>query len=851
MQQPTLVQPPAPLLSTATFISVLLLSSPLQAGGKHSGTVAFDIPEQKLNSALTEFAEQTGLQLLYSEELTEELTTKPVKGRYSPKQALNALLDGSGIHYRYLDDTVITLERPKNNGLTAETLIAADNFVPTGTRSKEESYNDPIEQEELTVQGGGWNGYNVLNASTATKTDTPLLETPVSVQVVPRAVMDDQKTARIKDALENVSGVRAQPSLGGGVGYIVRGFRTGNVYRNGLLTNEGGFGDFDAGNLETVEVVKGPAQLYGRAEPGGLISIITKKPLAAPYYSLEQQFGSYDLYRTQWDAGGPVTDDDALLYRFSGAYQSNNSFRDFVSVDRKLFNPSITWRLTDATDITIDIEGTEKRAPADFGIPVIGNRPARIPISRNLGDPNTPLGDQSSVKIGSEINHRFNENWAIHNRFLASLNDGETTFVNPAPAFDPASAFDQATGLMQRNIFSQESEQEHYALNLDITGKFEIAHSKHEVLAGFDFYRTFNKYGANGIWRIADPDLAIDIYNPTPSYGIPQSAFAAARLTSETFGPTGNNGNRAVIFNGWYGIYFQDQITLWDNLHIMGGGRYDWAETGRGNAFSYADAEDRMSNFIRKDDGFSPRVGILYQPWDELSLYGNWTTSFGANNAPSADGSTFDPQVGEQFEAGIKTQWFDSRFIATLAYYHLTKDNILVNDLSTPDPFDKIANQQRSQGIELDMNGQITDQVSFIGSYAYTDARIIKDNIGGTEGNRINNVPEHSGSLWVRYDVDGFGADDGFSVGVGGIAAGRREGDNANSFQMPGYVRMDAFLAYKYQLRGSRITTQFNIRNLLDKQYYESTDPDSNVAPALGVYPGAPLTAIGSVRVEF
>lgn len=694
--------------------------------------------------------------------------------------------------------------------------------------------------------------YKVTKSFAATKSNAPLIETPVSVQVVPRAVMDDQKITNVKGALENVSGVRAQSSLGGGVGFKIRGFNNNNIYRNGLMSSEAFFGDLDTGNIQSVEVVKGPAQLYGRTEPGGMINLTTKRALDTPYYSLEQQFGSYSLYRTQWDAGGPVTGDNKLQYRFSGAYQTNNSFRDFVSADRFVINPSITWRPSDATDVTLDIEGVRKVASADFGIPVVGRRPANIPISRNLGDPKTPDGYNEGVKIGTEINHRLNADWAIHHRFLASLIDGETTFVNPAPAFNAAQSFNQATGLMKRNIFSQETSQEHYAMNLDLTGKFEFGKTKHDLLFGFDFYRTTNEYGANGIWKTSNPALNINIYDPEPSYGIPQSTFAAARLASETFGNATNGiGNRALIYNGWYGAYFQDHMTISDKFHVMWGGRYDWLEFGRGNASNYADAEVKMESVIFKDDGFSPRVGVLYEVLPQLSVYGNWTKSMGANNAPAADGQKFDPQIGEQFEGGIKTQLFDDRFIATLAYYNLTKDNILVNDLTTADPFDKIANKQRSQGVELDVTGQLSDYVSLIGSYAFTDARVVKDYGGTTAGNRLNNVPEHSGSLWVKYDVNGYAAQEGFSFGVGGVAAGQREVDNANTAEMPGYVRLDASVAYKHKIGKSRLTAQFNLKNILDKEYFESTDPDSNVSPTLGVYSGAPLTAVGSIRLEY
>lgn len=694
--------------------------------------------------------------------------------------------------------------------------------------------------------------YALKTAASGTKTDTPLIETPISIQVVPRAVMDDQKATTIKEVLENVSGVRAQPSLGGTAGYLIRGFRTGNIYRNGLLTTPGSsLGDFDAANLESIEVVKGPAQLYGRTEPGGLINLNTKRGVDSTYYSIEQSVGSYDFYRTQWDAGGPITQGSELQYRFSGAYQDNNSFRDFVSVERLLLNPSVTWRPVAGTDITLDVEYQKKKALADFGIPVIGRRPADIPISRNLGDPNTPRGYQDTLMVGTEINHRLNADWAVHQRFLFTHGDSVNTFVNPAPAFDAAQALNQTTGIMQRNIFQQRSEQKVYSTNLDLTGRLDLGATRHDVLLGVDYYRSHNLYGSDGQWVAANPALAIDIFNPGPSYGIPRSVFDAALKTSST------NLPRSDIYNQWHGVYVQDQVTIQERLHLMLGGRYDWAETGRGRATTFSAATDALFNstpsVIRKDQGFSPRLGVLYEFNPSLSAYGTWTTSFGANNAPAANGRTFDPQIGKQYELGLKAQFFESRLLGTLAAYKLTKDNILVADLSTADPNDRIANKQGSQGIELDVTGRVSRYLSLIASYAYTDTKVIEDHAAGspTKGNRLANVPKHAGSLSVRYDLNGQGAQ-GLSMGAGAYMAGKREVDLANTAQLPGYVRVDAFLAYSgWTLAGSKATAQLNVRNLFDTKYYESTDPDSNVAPRLGVYPGAPLTVIGSLRLEY
>lgn len=693
--------------------------------------------------------------------------------------------------------------------------------------------------------------YKRSNSSTATKIDTPVFDTPVSIVSIPRAVMDDQKSTRISDVLQNISGVRTQPSLGTGTGFIVRGFRTNHVYRNGLVLDmDGNSSEYDTGNIHSIDVLKGPASvLYGRAEPGGLVNMVTKKPMLAPYYSVEQQFGSYDFYRTQWDATGPITKDGTLSYRFTGAYQNANSFRDFIFTDRVMADAALTWKPTEQTDFTIDVEGFDQDYFADFGVPALANgltkkgKPAPIPISRTLDDPSSPDDFLSRSIVYTELNHRFNNDWAIHNRFHAIFTEGYSSFTGVVDAFtndpnNPAYAL-QPNGDLRRNVFSQFDDGALYSTNLDLTGKFDLGFSHHETLVGFDYTNGTQRYGSNGFFTVNNPALTINIYRPT--YGIdPQVVKAALGSSDPNF-----TDNRAVFQQEWYGAYFQDHITLWDKLHIMGGGRYDWAYSGNYYSTSFDVSEQNLK--LVKAEGFSPRVGILYQPIKELGIFGNWTTSFNANNKALSNGQIPDPQRGEQFEAGIKTQLFDDRLLATLAYYHIVKDNMLV-----PDGINTFrSNEQRSQGIELDISGQITDQLSLIGSYAFTDAKVLKDFESNTAGNRLPNVPEHSGSLWLKYDMKGFDTKDGFSFGVGGVAANSRQGDFGNSFQMPGYVRMDAFAAYKLKVAGAKITTQFNIRNILDHDYYESTDPFYNIAPSLGIAPGAPLTAIGSIRVEY
>lgn len=825
------------LVNGPTLTALALILAPPDCAAEFTPSArTYAIPAGNLAEALTDFADQADLKLVINTELTRGIRAPALRGTVTAEEGLIRLLQGSGLGYRMIgDDTAIIESKPVEKAVEPQSAVTLPAVQVSGTAAY-----DPFDPYNTD--------YAVQNSSTATKTDTPIMETPVSIQVVPRAVMSDQKTTTIKDALENVSSVRPQSTLGLSNSFIIRGFRNGKVYRNGLIANGISVAEgtqFETANLERVEVLKGPAAvLFGRIEPGGLINLVTKKPRDESYYSLEQRFGSYGFYRTEWDATDTITDDKSLSYRFTGSYQNNKSFRDFNFNDRVLVNPSLTWRPSDATEMSLEVEAIHDEFQVDRGLFAIGNRPAPIPISRSFIDPNDPVDTNSKVHLGFNLSHAFNEDWTLRNRFLASFVDDDNISVKPANAFTVAQFFEPNTAnrTYLRNIFSQIQSNQTYTTNLDLTGNLEFWGTKHQTLVGIDYLRSTGTYLTRGNFLAPIPDLGIDIFNPV--YGIDSSFYDNALAT-----PFPAGTNHSYFRDEWYGVYFQDHITLWDKLHILGGGRYDWAKTGRGRGASFSEAEADLPS--RKDEGFSPRVGILYQPWTWASIYGNWTTSFGANNGITATGATINPEIGEQFEAGLKTEFFDHRLTTTLAYYHLTKENLLTRDFNSPDPFAVAAiGQARSQGIELDITGQITDELSLIGNYAFTDARITED-YSGLQGNRLNNVPEHSGSLWLKYDIRHYKPLNGLQFGVGVFAAGQRQGDDENTFVLPGYVRLDAFSSYTYHLRDSRLIAQFNIRNLLDKTYYESTDPFQNAPPRVGIYPGSPLTAIGSIRLEF
>lgn len=250
-------------------------------------------------------------------------------------------------------------------------------------------------------------------------------------------------------------------------------------------------------------------------------------------------------------------------------------------------------------------------------------------------------------------------------------------------------------------------------------------------------------------------------------------------------------------------------------------------------------------------DSFTPRVGVSYQIQSWLAAFGSYSESFGASTLGILpDGSLSDPEEGKQYEIGLKGEWLDGQVSANLALFHLSKRNVAAPIPGRPGFVDQIG-KARSQGIELDVSGRITEGWNLIASYAFLDAEINEDRdaAGGVRnaGNTLPNAPTHSGSLWSQYELP-----HGFGFGAGLFAASQRQGDAPNTFQLPGYVRVDAAASYKFNFGGSRLTAQLNVHNLLDKEYYDGTGSGFGTEEARNfIYPGAPRTVVGSLRVEF
>ena len=657
---------------------------------------------------------------------------------------------------------------------------------------------------QVVVTGEEDEGYNSSNATTATRTDTPLRDIPQSIQVIPQQVLEDQRIERLGDALQNVSGVLQAGNYNGtpAGGFIIRGFNQSGNFRNGLRDN--GFFSFpDFANIERVEVLKGPASiLFGQVEPGGIVNIVTKQPLSEPYYSVDFAVGNYSYYRPSFDISGPLNAERTVLYRLNVAYQNSESFRDFVDTERIVIAPALTWEIGDNTTLDLDFEYIHNDSPVDRGLTVLSDNSLALPINTNYSYPSLDTSRQDFYRGGYRFEHRFTDTWRIRNNFFVSFFDRRGDAV-----YEDGDLIDDR--FIPRGFYDEQNIGQNYSVQTDLIGDFNTGSIAHQLLLGFDFNRNTDFYN----FRFARlPNN--DIFNPVNDVPRPTDLSNPESFSSR--------------IDTW-GIYLQDQITLLDNLKLLTGGRFDLSTQNNLNT-------PRSEQF---SDAFSPRVGIVYQPIPPISLYASYSTSFVPAIGRSVSNDLFEPTEGRQFEVGVRGELLDGRLSANLAAFDITKSNVLTDDLDNPG-FSIQVGEQRSQGIELDVIGEILPGWNIIATYAYTDARVTEDNRIPT-GNRLNNSAQHIASLWTTYQIQNGGLQ-GLGGGLGFFFVGNRPGDDLNTFELPSYFRTDATIFYEHdQWRAA-----LNIRNLFDIEYYENS-----TLGRIGVYPGAPFTIIGSLKYEF
>jgi iron complex outermembrane recepter protein len=699
---------------------------------------------------------------------------------------------------------------------SAEVVPSRQDLVLSVT-SKVTAQAKPEQEIEIVVTGEReGDNYAVPNSSVGTRTDAKIKDVPQSIQVIPQQVIKDQGRTEINEVLRNVSGI-TQSSAGQ---FRIRGF---SGQRDIQIDGVGTYApnqriDFSLSNVEQIEVLKGPAGvLYGSGEPGGVVNLTTKKPLKEARYELGGTIGNFDYYRPSLDITGPLNEQKTILYRLNASYENTGSFVDLVENEEWAIFPVLSFELGKNTTLTLEggyqeknNRGGQRQSIEQPSLPLEGtiffNPLGEIPLSRNLAEPTNETTFTQSF-IGYLLEHRFSNNWSVKNRFRARFAELEGRGVG----FFGGLEDDNRTAI--RDAGDNLTRDDSYTLQTDISGKFKTGSIKHDLLVGLELRR---ETGEDVFQDVVNEEVSsIDIFEP--EYGNLPSFDELETTYDSTF-------TQDII-----GLYAQDLVAIGDKVKILAGGRLDWTD----------DSSTDFGESFESDsvNSFSPRIGIVYQPIEPVSLYTSYSTFFIPESGTDAEGNPFKDIAGEQFEVGVKTEFFDGRASATLAAYQINRRNDLVDDPENPD-FQIQVGERRSRGIEFDLTGEVLPGFNLIANYGFTDGEITED--PDFEGNQIDGIARHTGSVWGVYEVQK-GDFQGFGIGAGVFVQGDKPADVENTFDLPAYARTDAVLYY----RRDNWQAQLNFENLFDTEYFVDGNREEGVAF------GAPFTVRGQLSVEF
>jgi catecholate siderophore receptor len=669
--------------------------------------------------------------------------------------------------------------------------------------------------------------YKTSRSTGAMRTDTPLVDVPQSVTVVPQKQIFDQAANSIGDAIRYVPGVFSAQGEGNRETLVFRGnATTGDFFVDGIRDDVQTYRDLY--NIERLEVFKGPnAMIFGRGGVGGLINRVTKAADWTPHRFFRLEGGSFEHKRAQFDLGTPLTDFAAV--RLTGVYQDSDSYRDGVNYNRWGFNPTVSFRLGDSTTVTAGYEHFQDDRVADRGVSSYLGRPLETPRGTFFGDPRQSPTWTNIDAATLYIEHRFSDDVSIRNRtryadydkfyqnvFPGAVNtattqpDGAT--VNPAGL--PAGRYAPGT-IVAIQAYNQATQRENVINQTDLNARFATGAIEHTLLVGFEYghQKTANLREEGFFPTATNPTGVTTIFATiaNPTIRRPDIRWAP--------GPSSpaNRGTAEVVAG-----YVQDQIELSPTLQLVAGVRFEHFRTDVTN----------LRNNVRvnvTNDLWSPRGGLIFKPSENASLYAAYSRTYQPRGGDqlaglNPDNRNLDPEKFDNYELGAKWDVVPT-FNLSAAVFQLDRTNVLaLSNPSIPTSLLIPIGRQRTRGVELSAQGEITDQLSVVGSYTYSDAEF-RDSQSGTvlRGNKVPNVPKHAASLWTRFDPT-----ERLGAAVGVIHQGRRFSATDNLVSMAGYTRVDGAVFFRV---APELELQVNVENIFGERYFLYAHSNTNHTP--------------------
>jgi catecholate siderophore receptor len=651
---------------------------------------------------------------------------------------------------------------------------------------------------QVKIVGELERGYAAKRSSSATKTDTLLRDTPQAITVVTSELMRDQAVQNMADVIRYVPGIVTAQGEGNRDTVIFRGnSSTSDFYVDGMRDDVQYYRDFY--NIDSVEAIKGPnAMIFGRGGSGGVINRVSKKPEWNDVREVSLGVGSNNARRATVDLGVAVNDNVAL--RLNAMVEESDSFRDGVSVKRSGINPTLAIRIDADTKVVLGYEHFEDNRIADRGIPSFNGKPFATDPSTFFGNaegsPTWARVDAFSAVIDHDLGHgvklRNSTRFADYDKFYQNVFPGAVSTDGSSVSI---SAYNNAT--QRKNFFNQ----------TDLTFSLMIGAIEHKIATGIELGRQVtDNLRSTGYFDNTTTSVNVATNNP----------LATQPLTFRQQASDAENHSTATVAS----VYLQDQITLSKQWQAIVGLRYDHFKIDFLN-------QRNNTTIVQTDTPLSPRAGLIYKPFEALSLYASYSLAFVPRAGEQLSSLTptnqaFDPEQFKNMEVGAKWD-IEPNLAATAALYQLDRSNVIIADPSDASK-SVLADGQRSKGLELGLSGKLSRDWSLMGAYAYQDAKITQTQSSAIlAGARVAQVPKHTFSLWNRYDFSA-----AWGAGLGVIYRSSIDASTSNSVTLPGFTRFDGALYYQVN---KDLALQVNLENMLDKQYFASAHNDNNITP--------------------
>jgi iron complex outermembrane receptor protein len=682
-------------------------------------------------------------------------------------------------------------------------VMVAALLASTGVALAQEATEDAAQLGTITVQtdvetgNGPVVGYVAKRSTAGTKTDTPLNKTPQSVSVVPAQQIEDQDAKSVAQALRYSAGIsteyRGSSNLHDEM--FVRGFSYVPRFVNGLLYGDNSLGQIDPYLLERVELLRGPSSiLYGQANPGGIVNLVTKRPVEETLREVEVGIGTNQRAWLGFDFSDAVPGNDDLHYRIVGTASRADTEENYLKTERFSIAPSLTWSPDEQTSFTVealyqndpeagyrnfmDAEGTIY--PTSFGY---------VPTDFLVSDPDYQKSTRTQAYIGYSFEHEFENNVTIRqNARYGVIDQTYNTLVWGSLSTDDKT--------ITRSASDQTQLQHQFVIDNQVQAVVDTGPLQHTLLAGLDYrYTTTDNLVGRGSAN------SIDWTNPT--YG--NVSVTGYSISTD-----------ATTKASQLGLYLQDQIEV-GRLNVMAGLRYDWADT------KVDDQTSSNADASLDDQALTWRLGAIYDIGWGISPYASYTTSFEpVTQAPAAGQDAFDPTTAQQFEVGVKYAPEGANWYVTASYYDLTQQNVLTRK-EWFDPYRQIG-EIASKGVELEAHAELSDNLSLVASYSHINQEVTKTLVSSELGKSPTRVPIDQASLWAKYEfLDGPLA--GLGIGGGVRYLGDSWGDSENTFKVDSATLFDASISYDFSLKSPELEglkLQVNATNLADEKYVAS-----------------------------